>query len=180
MQAPELPNAIYFFNTSSKALVALSNGVVLVPNGIALSRDERTLYVSDSNSTSQRPIQSSLESERNIWAFDINANANANINSKRTPGGDLGPSISNARLVHSTETGWPDGLRVTENGFLVIGVLGGADVVDASTGVLVGKINAVGDIIYNVASVPGTGTWFLTGRDYVYKVTVREKSLDFK
>jgi len=57
--------------------------------------------------------------------------------------------------------------------------LGGADVVNPSTGVLLGKINAVDDIIYNVESIPGTGTWFLTGRDYIYKVTVREKSLAF-
>jgi gluconolactonase len=163
VKAPELPNSIYFFNSSLKALIALSNSIALVPNGLAFSADESILYVSDTNSTSGRPVQSSLASQRNIWAFDVN-----------------GTSISNARLVYETETGWPDGLRVTSNGFLIIGAMGGADVVDPRNGVLLGKINAVDDIIFNVESIPGTGTWFLTGQNYIYKVTIREKSLSFK
>ena len=160
---PELPNSIYFFNTTSKALITASNSVALVPNGLAFSSDETVLYVSDSNSTSGRPVEQSPDSLRNIWAFDHVPNST---------------TLSNPRLIYQTETGWPDGLRVTASGFLVIAAAGGADIVDPSTGVLLGKINTPGDIIFNVEGIPGTGIWFLTGRDSIYKVTLREKARD--
>lgn len=85
VQAPELPNAVYHFNSTSKALIALSNAVALVPNGLALSADESILYVSDSNSTSGRPAENYPASQRNIWAFDVD-----------------GSVISNARMVYQT------------------------------------------------------------------------------
>jgi sugar lactone lactonase YvrE len=163
VSAPELPNSIYFFNTTSKALISLSNSVALVPNGLALSEDESILYVTDSNSTSGQPTQNYAASQRNVWAFDID-----------------GVMLSNPRLVYEVESGWPDGLRVTRNGLLIIAVLGGADVIDPHTGILLGRINAVDDIIFNVESVPGTGTWFMTGQNFIYKFTIKEKSLVFK
>jgi sugar lactone lactonase YvrE len=158
---PELPNSIYFFNSTSRALICASNNVVLTPNGLALSADEKTLYVSDSNTTAGRPAQTHASSIRNIWAFDVN-----------------GALLSNPRLIYETETGWPDGLRVTRNGFLMIAVVGGVDVVDPRNGMLVGKINTRGDVVYNLESIPGTGMWILTGRDGIYKVGLKERGLD--
>lgn len=60
----------------------------------------------------------------------------------------------------------------------MIAAAGGADIVDPRTGVLLGKVNTPGDIIFNVEGIPGTGTWFLTGRDSIYKVTIKEKARD--
>lgn len=161
VSGPELPNSIYFFNTTSKALITVSNSVALVPNGLAFSSDETVLYVSDSNSTSGRPVDSSPDSLRNIWAFD------------RVPNST---TLINPRLIYQHETGWPDGLRVTDSGFLMIAAAGGADIVDPRTGILLGKINTPRDIIFNVEGIPGTGVWFLTGRDSIYKVTLKEKA----
>lgn len=161
VQAPELPNGIYHFNTKTGATVAVSNSVVTIPNGLALSPDESTLYVADSNSTAGRPIGFHPASLRNIWAFDVK-----------------GSVLSNARLVHFTESGWPDGLQVTKNGYLLVAVLGGVDVIDPQTGVLLGKINAPGDIIFNLERGPRRGNqamWLLTGEKYIYKLMINEE-----
>jgi sugar lactone lactonase YvrE len=160
VQSPQLPNAVYFFNTTSGALVSLTVDTVLVPNGLAFSADRKTLYISDTNSTSGKPLNKSPSSVRGIWGFDVK-----------------GSQLSNARLVYQSEVGWPDGFRVTKNGYIITGALGGADVLDPNTGVLLGKINAVDDIIFNVEPIPGTGTWFLTGTNHIYKVSIAEKSL---
>ncbi|KAJ6005675.1 hypothetical protein N7451_003619 [Penicillium sp. IBT 35674x] len=156
VQVPELPNGIYFFNTKTKALVAVSNSVVTTPNGLAFSNDGSTLYVADSNSTAGRPLGFHPASLRNVWAFDVR-----------------GSSLSNARLVHQTESGWPDGLQVTQDGYLLVAVLGGVDVIDPYSGILLGKINTPDDIIFNLERGPQQGNqqmWLLTGQNYIYKL----------
>ncbi|KAL1849967.1 hypothetical protein Plec18170_007063 [Paecilomyces lecythidis] len=161
VQPPELPHGgIYFLNTKTKALVAVSNSVVTTPNGLAFSPDGSTLYVADSNSTSGNPLSHYPASLRNVWAFDVK-----------------GSILSNPRLIYQTEAGWPDGLQVTRNGYVLVAALGGVDVIDPTSGLLLGKINAPNDIIFNLERGPRRGDygmWLLTGRDYVYKVLMKE------
>ncbi|TKA63351.1 hypothetical protein B0A55_10078 [Friedmanniomyces simplex] len=153
--APELPNAIYHFNPQTGGLRALSNSVVQTPNGLALSPDESVLYVADSNSSLYSGAH--LTSVRNVWAFDYR-----------------GGMLRHPRLVYQVESGWPDGLRVTREGLLMVAVAGGVDVVDPANGLLLGKINTPGDIIFNVEPVRGKsgGVWILTGKRHIYKVTI--------
>ncbi|KAK4894780.1 hypothetical protein LTR27_007168 [Elasticomyces elasticus] len=155
VEDPELPTAVYQFNTKTGALRALTNSVVLTPNGLALSPDESVLYVADSNSSLNSA--SHLGSARNVWAFDYSYSM-----------------LSNPRLVYQVESGWPDGLRVTQGGLLMVAVAGGVDVVDPSNGLLLGKINTSGDIIFNLEPVigKGGGLWMLTGKRHTYKVTI--------
>lgn len=153
VQAPELPNAIYRFDPRTKALQALSNSAILMPNGLALSADEKTLYVADSNSSCL-----GLASQRAVFAFDIRQ----------------GGLLDSPRLVYQVESGWPDGLRVTENGLLVVAVAGGVDVVDPNTGALLGKIHTPDDIIFNLEPARGKGVWLLTGEKHIYKATIAE------
>jgi gluconolactonase len=97
---------------------------------------------------------------RNIWAFDVR-----------------GSILGNPRLVYQTESGWPDGLQVTRNGYLMIAALGGVDIVDPKAGVLLGKVNAPDDIIFNLERGPRSNThavWLLTGQNYIYKLSIRE------
>ena len=160
VQPPELPNGIYFFNTKTKALVSVSNSVVTTPNGLAFSPDGSTFYVADSNSTSGKPMSHSPSSVRNVWAFDAK-----------------GSILSSPRLVYSTEAGWPDGLQVTRRGYLMVAVLGGVDVIDPTSGLLLGKINTPDDIIFNLERGPSRGDygmWLLTGQNYIYKVLIKE------
>lgn len=161
VQTPELPNAVYQFNPSTGAVTTLSNTVVAMPNGLALSRDESTLYVADSAST---PTSGGgLNHPRNVWAFDYK-----------------GSSLSNPRVVYAAESGWPDGIRVTSGGYLMVAVAGGVDVVDPSSGAYLGKINTPDDIIFNLQAAGGreAGVWLLTGLKHIYKVTISEKGAD--
>ena len=153
VQPPELPTGIYFFNTRTKALMAVSNSVVTTPNGLAFSPDGSTLYVAESNSTAGRPLGHYPASLRNVWAFDVK-----------------GSVLGNARMIYQTESGWPDGLQVTRSGYLMIAVLGGVDIIDPTSGLLLGKINTPGDIIFNLERGPrrgNHGTWLLTGQNYI-------------
>ena len=153
---PELPNAVYHFDTNTKALTALTNSVAHMPNGLALSVDEKTLYVADSNSSFMSPT-----SVRNVWAFDVQS------------GGTI---VGDPRLVYQAESGWPDGIRMSRNGLLFVAVAGGVDVVDPRTGLLLGKINTPGDIIYNLEPASGEkeSVWLLTGGKAIYKATIAE------
>lgn len=160
VQPPELPNSIYFLDMKSKALAAVSNSVVTTPNGLVFSPDGSILYVADSNSTAGRPLQHHPASVRNVWAFDVS-----------------GSIVSNPRLVYATESGWPDGLQVTKNGYLVVAALGGVDIVDPKSGKLLGKINTPGDIIFNLEHGPRRGgqrMWLLTGRDFIYRALIKD------
>lgn len=123
---------------------------------MALSLDEKTLYVADSNSSFQ-----SQTSVRSVWAFDVEA---------------AGSMVSRPRLVYQAESGWPDGIRVSRTGLLFVAVAGGADVVDPQSGLLLGKINTPGDIVFNLEPATGErdGVWLLTGNKAIYKVTIAE------
>ena len=132
-----------------------------MPNGLALSTDESTLYVADSAST---PTSGgNLSDQRNVWAFDYK-----------------GSTLSNPRVIYQAESGWPDGIRVTANGYLMIAVAGGVDMIDPSSGIYIGKINTPDDIIFNLQAAGGRqlGTWLLTGLKHVYKVTIEEKGVE--
>ena len=170
---PELPTAVYHFNIQTRALTVLDHEVNQ-PNGLALSSDEKTIYVADSNSTSGKPIGVWEDSVRNIFAFDFD---------------EQHLSFSNKRLVHVVERGWPDGVRVTKSkegkDLLLVASMGGVDVVDVGrggAGILLGKFNVGDDIIFNLEPVKGKsarggsakdkGTWFLTGKKAVYKVEI--------
>lgn len=161
---PELPTTIYLFHTTTRTLFPLSNNDVLQPNGLALSANEKTLYVADSNSTSGKPIGVWEDSVRNVYAFDFDEKTRR---------------LDNRRLVHVVEKGWPDGLRVTKmkNGrdLVLVASMGGVDVVDTTeggAGVLLGKFNVGDDIVFNLEPVGETGMWLLTGMKGVYKVRI--------
>lgn len=158
VQPPELPNGVYHFNPRTGAVTILSNTVVDMPNGLALSRDESVLYVADSAST---PTSGgNLSSPRNVWAFDYK-----------------GTTLSNPRVIYTADSGWPDGIRVTANGYLMIAVAGGVDVIEPSSGLYLGRINTPDDIIFNLQAASGKddGVWLLTGKKHIYKAILSEK-----
>ena len=67
-------------------------------------------------------------------------------------------------------------MRVSRSGLLFVAVAGGVDVVAPATGLLLGKINVPGDIVFNVEPAGGErdGVWLLTGSKAVYKATIAE------
>lgn len=84
--------------------------------------------------------------------------------------------LSTPRLAYQAESGWPDGIRVSRSGLLFVAVAGGVDVVAPITGLLLGKINVPGDIVFNLEPARGErdGVWLLTGHKAIYKVTIAE------
>ena len=137
----------------------MSNSVMKMPNGLALSPDESVLYVADSSSS---PTSGgNLSSFRNIWAFDYRHGM-----------------LKNPRLIHLVESGWPDGLRVTEHGFLMAAVSGGVEMINPANGLLLGKINTPGDIIFNLEPARGQpgGVWLFTGKKNIYKLVMSERA----
>ena len=158
VQEPELPNGIYCFNRKSGQVTTLSNSHLKMPNGLALSKDEKTLYVADSSSANF-----GLAEQRAVFAFDIRADG----------------LLDGPRLVHQVESGWPDGLRVTDRGYLMVAVAGGVDVVDPRDGRLMGKINSPDDWIFNLEPARGRdGIWLLTGKNGIYKAVIQEKAVE--
>jgi sugar lactone lactonase YvrE len=165
---PEIPNGVYHFSLTTGAISVLTVGVVSMPNGLALSADGRTLYVADSGCLHGMPIKVDQTAVRGVWAFDIEKGKEAK-------------ALRGARAVHLVESGWPDGVRVSESGLLMVAVVGGVDVVDVERGVLLGKINIGDDVIYNLEPVKGRGkgeaVWLLTGKTGIYRAVISEKGL---
>jgi gluconolactonase len=142
----------------TKALTPLTNAVLPMPNGLALSNDESILYVANSNSSYLSP-----QSVRDVYAFGFQG----------------GTVLSNPRLIYQAEAGWPDGIRVSKNGYLFVAVANGADIVDPNTGLLLGKVHTPDDIIYNLEPASSQpGVWLLTGGKKIYKVIIAEPGKD--
>lgn len=91
--------------------------VVTTQNELAFSVDGSTLYVADANSTGGGPLGFHPATLRDV----------------------TGSILSNERLVCQTENGWPDRLQVTRDGSLLAAVLGGVDVIDSYSGILLRK-----------------------------------------
>jgi len=83
---------VYRFNPSTKKIVRLDTKEIVTPNGIGLSKDQKTLYVADSQiEHTPKPYNT-----RNVVAYDIDENKN----------------LRNGRIFHQFETGIPDGIAV--------------------------------------------------------------------
>lgn len=87
---------VYRYNPKTKKIVKLETKEIVTPNGIALSKDEKTLYVADSQiEHTSKPFNT-----RNIVAYDIDKNKN----------------LKNGRIFFQTEEGIPDGIAIDSKG----------------------------------------------------------------
>ena len=98
------------------------------PNGIALSPDERVLYVTDSGAN-QEPGSYYVDRPHHIKAFDV-------IDGRRLAG---------ERLFAVTSPGFPDGLKVDSAGRVYASSFSGVQVFDAA-GDLLGEIRVPGAV----------------------------------
>jgi gluconolactonase len=97
-------------------------------NGIALSPDERTLYITDSGA-SQTPGSYHVDRPHHVTAFDI------------TPGRHL----ENERLFAVVSPGFPDGLKVDRAGRVYASSLSGVQIFDPNRELL-GEIHLPGAV----------------------------------
>ncbi|MGB3800369.1 MAG: SMP-30/gluconolactonase/LRE family protein [Lewinella sp.] len=117
------------------------------PNGVALSPDERTIYIS--NSDPERPIVTSTPI-RADWTL-----------------GQPAILIDGSELVDE-EPGYPDGMAVSRNGHIYATGPGGVWVVQPD-GKLIAKIKTTGRVA-NVALSPDENWLYLTNDDRLLRV----------
>jgi len=120
-QPAELPNNVYRFDTRTKQLTVVEPNLVM-PNGIAFGPNEKTLYIIDSGAI-QGPRTYFPYLPHRIYAYDVSAD---------------GKSISNKRLFANVAPGFPDGMRLDEQGNIYVGTLEGIHVLNPQ-GKLIGK-----------------------------------------
>ncbi|KAF4624955.1 hypothetical protein G7Y89_g13217 [Cudoniella acicularis] len=105
------------------------------PNGIAFSPDGKTLYITDSGLESVGT--NATEGQGNFYNYPIAINFistdKRNIYAYDVVGGD-NPYLINKRVIWQALEGAPDGLKVAENGYLVVaaGLAPGCDILDAN------------------------------------------------
>ncbi len=140
-------NGVYKINTLGA--ISLVDASLSRPNGIALSPDEKTLYVANS------------DPERAIWmAYDITADG-----------------VTNARVLFDATSwvdekkGLPDGLKVNEKGILFATGPGGV-LVFTPEGNHLGTINT-GQATANCAFGPDEKSLYMTAHSYLMRIALQ-------
>lgn len=130
--------------------VHLLTGDLSRPNGIALSPDEQTLYVANS------------DSERAIWmAYTLDAAGNVSE----------GRVFYDATAMVATHKGLPDGLKVNRKGILFATGPGGVWIFDPS-GEPLGRIDT-GEATANCALNTDQSILYMCADDYLMRVRLR-------
>lgn len=157
---PQLEAATYRFRPSTGAVYLVEDSL-MQPNGIALSADHRTVYISDTGATSGDISPTSTHGtaynatgKRVIYAYTLSADATY---------------ISNKRPIYLAQDQAPDGLKVAANGYVVTGAGKGVDVLDPA-GTLLVRIQTN----YTVQNFAWTGeclkTFWMMGTGGISKV----------
>jgi gluconolactonase len=121
-QEAELPNNVYRYDPKTKDLTVVT-GKLQMPNGIAFSPDEKTLYIIDSGAI-QAPRTYYYDKPHTIYAFDVSPD---------------GKTLSNQREFAVVYPGFPDGMRLDAKGNVYSGALDGVHVFNPK-GKMIGKI----------------------------------------
>ena len=117
-----LPNNVYRFDPKNGDL-SVATSDLKMPNGIAFSLDEKILYLIDSAAI-QAPGTYYQSNPHAIYAFDV--------------GGD-GKTLSNKRTLAVISPGFPDGMRLDNEGNIYVGAMDGVHVLNPQ-GKLIGKV----------------------------------------
>lgn len=136
--------------------VHLLEGSLRFPNGVALSPDERTLYVANS------------DRERPVW-MAYRLDERGNVIDRRV--------LADASDLVATTEGAPDGLTVSREGYLFASAPGGLLVMDAD-GKRLGRIET-GARVSNAAFGDDGRTLYLTSHTFVARVRVNVGGLGF-
>ncbi len=111
---------LYHYSERTKTLIRLETPLLKAPNGLALSPDEKILYVADSElayNTNDKSLQ------HQILAYDIAPNK----------------TLHNARVFAVIHSGFPDGIKVDKKGNIWSSSGNGIQVFD-SKGSMIGEI----------------------------------------
>ncbi|KAH0436153.1 hypothetical protein CcaCcLH18_04443 [Colletotrichum camelliae] len=148
---PELTNGVWRWDmkTSDLRMVAGAGGGPFTnPNGVALNLEEDKLYVTNRGNASDNPAGG-----RTIYEYQIHS---------------TGLPLRGGDVFAYADSGFPDGIKVDQDGRVYGGVTDGASVFDSS-GKQLGIIKvAEGDVAVNMQWVED---WlYIAGRDHLYRV----------
>jgi len=139
-----LGNWVWRYDPNTQQVRVVADGFQR-PNGLAFSPDFSILYVSDTGwDTGDGLIQ---DDPRTIYAFDVcelqNAKGSEDADSLQQdcPSGGI---LTNRRLIYTTDSGIPDGIKIDRSGNIYSGNGDGVHVVD-KLGNLKGKISCARD-----------------------------------
>lgn len=171
---PEPVLQTYRFRPSPGA-VYLVDDTVTQPNGIAISPDEKTLYISDSgvssgtwdaNLTLIHGTRYNTTGKRGVYAYTVN----------EFKGGSY---LTNKHPIWLAQDRLPDGLKVAPNGYVLTATGRGIDVLDP-VGTLILRMQTN----YTVQNFAWTGkdyeTLWMMGRGGVSKVELNLKGAGLK
>ena len=151
--AARLPPRVYFIPPGGTPRIIEDR--MIRPNGIQLSRDEKTLYISDSNGV-------------NLIAYDVGADGSV---SNRRPFGTLVGRSRRDNGLGGVKT-FGDGMTIDSEGRIYVATGGGVEVI-ASDGSHVGVIDLAcpPNDCQNVAFAgPGKRTLYVAGAGSLYRI----------
>jgi sugar lactone lactonase YvrE len=158
--APELRPIVFHYNTTSHVLRALEEDLQL-PNGIALSPDNKVLYVADSGALCQPIGQPTIGTRhRSVYAYDI------------------GRGLSNKRLVYVADFWVPDGIKVSKSGIIYSAAGIFVDIVTPE-GELLGKIRMQGLLQNLVFAGPKLDELWIVGLGGLYRTRLADHGIPF-
>jgi gluconolactonase len=119
------------------------------PNGIALSPDQQTLYVTDSGAN-QKPGSFHPDRPHHVMAFDVTASGH----------------LTHRRLLAVIAPGFPDGLKTDAEGRIYVSSAAGVEVLSPE-GAPLGRINLPGAVNFTFGG-PGNNVLFITADTAVW------------
>lgn len=136
-------------------------------NGVSLSPDDSTLYLSDTGASEVKPSRRNLQGQRDLWTFDIPTSSKT---------GQKLPVLTNRRLLARAISYFYDGIRVSRNGW-IFGAGGEVvDVLDPESGMVLGSIRVGGGGNDPVNIVLGEHEMWIVGKGGVWEVSgIRER-----
>lgn len=144
-------SGVFAFDEATGAMVLIDEALSR-PNGLALSPDEKVLYVGDT-------------ATQTLWAYDLAADGTAS--GKRLV----------VDLTAAGQSGNVDGVRVDREGLVYLTCPGGICVVDPGKGVLLERM-AVPKRATNLAwGGPGLSDLYITAQSDVYRVKTRAEGV---
>jgi gluconolactonase len=151
---PAVGDRVYRFEPAAGRLEVVADGLDK-PNGLALSPDERTLYVTDSGAN-QEPGSFSRDRPHHVVAFDV-----------------AGPRLTAERVFADISPGFPDGIKCDAAGRVYVSSFSGVQVFSPE-GEWLGEIAVPGAVNFCFGG-PDRNVLFITTDTAVYAAELAAK-----
>jgi len=158
-QPAELPGNVYRYDPVSRQMSVVEPSLMM-PNGIAFGPGEKSLYIIDSGAI-QGPRTYYPYLPHRIYVYDV---------------GRDGKQLLNKRLFADISPGFPDGMRLDENGNVYVGTLEGIHVLNPQ-GKLIGKFLMAKQTANLTFGGADNNVLFIGSSDSIWAVKLKTRGL---